>query len=80
MEEQGIFHLNERLLAEYWMCYITGPWNEYGVAKSNIANGLLPPLSGAFNNEAWKNSNGAWIRSEIWAALFPGDPDEALKV
>ena len=79
VEEQGVYRLNERILAEYWMNCITAPWNEYGVAKTNIANGLFPPLSGAFNNEIWRNSNGAWIRSEIWAALFPGDPDEALK-
>ena len=38
----------------------------------------MPPLSGACNNERWKFSNGAWIRSEIWACLFPGSPDEAL--
>ncbi len=24
------------------------------------------------------HSNGAWIRSELWACLFPGEPDEAV--
>ena len=78
VEEQGVWKLNERMLAEYWMNYIVAPWNEYGVGKTNIANGVMPPLSGACNNERWKFSNGAWIRSEIWACLFPGSPDEAL--
>ena len=78
VEEQGLWHLNERILGEYWMNYIVAPWNEYGIGKTNIANGLMPPLSGACNNEQWKFSNGAWIRSEIWACLFPGSPDEAV--
>lgn len=79
VEENGIYQVNERVLGEYWLSHITGPWNEYGVGKVNMANGLVPPLSGAFNNEQWKNSNGAWIRSEIWACLFPGAPDDALE-
>jgi ADP-ribosylglycohydrolase len=78
-EENGVFRLNERILGEYWLTYITGPWNEYGVCKANIRNGLVPPLSGSCNNDRWKFSNGAWIRSEIWACLFPGSPDEAAQ-
>jgi hypothetical protein len=78
-EESGLYHLNERVLGEYWLSHITGPWNEYGVCKSNMRNGLLPPLSGSCNNDTWKYSNGAWIRSEIWACLFPGSPDDAAQ-
>ncbi len=77
IEEHGIYQLNERIIGEYWLRFITVPWNEYGNGKFNMMNGLLPPLSGACNNDQWKNSNGAWIRSEIWACLFPGEPDEA---
>ena len=76
-EQKGIYHLNERVLGEYWLNFITGPWNEYGICKSNMVNGLTPPLSGSCNNDKWKNSNGAWIRSEIWACIFPGSPAEA---
>lgn len=78
-EKHGLFDLNERLLAEYWMQNIIGPWNEYMVCRSNICNGLYPPLSGSCNNDKWKNSNGAWIRSEIWGCLFPGAPDQAVQ-
>ena len=78
-EDNGLYHLTPRLLGEYWMNFIVGPWNEYGVCKANIANGLYPPLSGSCNNDIWKFSNGAWIRSEIWACLFPGSPDEAAE-
>ena len=78
-EDKGIYHLDERVLGEYWLSHITGPWNEYGVCKANIRNGMYPPLSGSCNNDKWKYSNGAWIRSEIWACIFPGSPDEAAQ-
>lgn len=77
-ERHGLYNLNEQLMGEYWMEAITGPWNEYGVCHANIRNGLYPPLSGSCNNDVWKYSNGAWIRSEIWACLFPGEPDAAI--
>jgi len=79
LEDRGAKALNERILAQYWVSYITAPWAEYGVCKANIRAGLLPPLSGSCNNAKWKNSNGAWIRSEIWACLFPGNPDLAIR-
>src|SRR5574344_592399 len=76
-ERYGMQNLDERKLAEYWANFITGPWNEYGVCRANIAAGLPPPLSGSCFNDQWKWSNGAWIRSEIWACIYPGSPDEA---
>jgi ADP-ribosylglycohydrolase len=67
------------ILGKYWLKYIPVNWNEYGVGKANMRTGLMPPLSGEFNNAKWKNSNGAWIRSEIWACLFPANPLMAAK-
>ena len=78
-ERYGIYNITPRLIGEYWISNIIGPWNEYATCRFNCINGFYPPLSGAVDNEAWHWSNGAWIRSEIWACLFPGDPDEALK-
>ncbi|MBR5586847.1 MAG: ADP-ribosylglycohydrolase family protein [Clostridia bacterium] len=66
-------------LANFWVTHITPNWNEYGISKRNLEMGLLPPLSGEFQNGGWKNSNGAWIRSEIWACLAPGVPNIAIK-
>lgn len=77
MEEKGVFGVNERVLGEYWMRHIVAAWNEYGIARNNIVNGLLPPLSGSTCNQKWEVSNGAWIRSEIWACVFAGTPDWA---
>ncbi len=66
-------------LAEYWLTYVTPYWNEYGIAKMNMQSHLLPPLCGEFNNPQYKHSNGAWIRTEIWACLAPGFPELAKK-
>lgn len=79
MEQVGPKELHANILADYWLSYIPPHWNEYGTGKSNLKMGLLPPLSGEFRNESWKHSNGAWIRSEIWACLAPGFPNIAIK-
>ena len=78
-EEQGVYALTPKRMAEYWLNYMAAPMGEYRNCMDNLVNGLYPPLSGSCNNEQWKNSNGAWIRSEIWACLFPGSPDEAAR-
>ena len=77
-EDCGPKMLTERVLGEYWLERIPPYWNEYGVCKSNMTRGLLPPLSGEFENE-WKHSNGAWIRTEIWACLYPGLVEDAIR-
>jgi ADP-ribosylglycohydrolase len=78
VQEQGPRGINNRVLGEYWLNYISPYWNEYGIGKGNMRAGLLPPLSGEYHNH-WKHSNGAWIRSEIWACLSPGCPDIAIQ-
>ena len=71
--------INSKTLGEYWISWITPHWNEYGVCKSNMKDGILPPMSGEYNNELWRNSNGAWIRTEIWACLYPAMPEKAIR-
>ena len=78
IREVGPLHLDCNTLGTYWLEYITPCWNEYGVAKSNMKNGLMPPLSGQFAN-TWKHSNGAWIRTEVWATLYPADTEMAVR-
>ena len=78
LEDKGAYNITGQLLGEYWLNYIPPSWNEYGIGKSNLMLGLLPPLSGEYENY-WKESNGAWIRSEIWACVTPGCPDVAIK-
>ena len=66
------------ILGEYWHSHIVPNWNEYGIGKNNMRMGLLPPLSGFVGN-IFKNSCGAFIRSEIWACLCPGHPEIAVQ-
>ncbi len=79
MDELGPESVNEETLGEYWLSYIGPHWNEYGNGKANLRRGVLPPLSGELNNEAWKHSNGAWIRTEIWACLYPLQVEKAIR-
>jgi ADP-ribosylglycohydrolase len=72
--EENKYNVDAYTLGEYWLKYIPVDWNEYGIGKTNMKLGIMPPLSGEYNNEKWKTSNGAWIRSEIWACLAPGNP------
>ena len=78
MRHLGPQGVNERSLGEYWMEYISPYWNEYGICKANMTHGLPAPMSGHYKNE-WKHSNGAWIRTEIWACLYPADVNNAVK-
>ncbi len=79
VEDFGIRHTTPQVLGEYWVDYIPAKWNEYGVGKANLQLGLLPPYSGEYKNDKWKHSNGAWIRTEIWACLLPGCPELAVQ-
>jgi ADP-ribosylglycohydrolase len=78
VEKLGARAINTALLGEFWLSYIVPHWNEYGIGKTNLERGLMSPLSGDYQND-WQNSNGAWIRTEIWACLAPGAPDIAAK-
>jgi ADP-ribosylglycohydrolase. len=70
--------INASILGEYWLSYITPHCVEYGAGKANLRMGLVPPLSGRMNN-IYKDSNGCFIRSEIWACIAPGHPEIAVK-
>ena len=78
VEKLGSKAINTAILGEFWLSYIVPHWNEYGIGKANLAKGLISPLSGEYQND-WKHSNGAWIRTEIWACLAPGCPDVAAR-
>ncbi|HHU08304.1 MAG TPA: ADP-ribosylglycohydrolase family protein, partial [Clostridiaceae bacterium] len=63
VDQLGPKAITASILAEYWLSYVMPHWNEYGVGKANLRAGFFPPLSGELNNEEWKHSNGAWIRT-----------------
>ena len=70
--------VNAEILANYWISHIYPDWSEYGMAKRNLRAGILPAASGKYHN-SFGESNGAWIRSEIWACLAPGHPEIAVR-
>ena len=74
----GPLGITPNSLGEIWLSYIVARWNEYGIGAVNMQKGLFPPLSADYDN-SWANSNGAWIRTEIWACLAPGSPQTAAK-
>ncbi len=71
-------NVNTDILAEYWTTYQIDNSSEYGVTRSNLKAGIQSPLCGIIGNNYY-NSNGAFIRSEIWAAMAPGTPEKAIE-
>jgi ADP-ribosylglycohydrolase len=68
--------VDSQILGQAWLDHIDAHPDEYGIAIWNLKRGIKPPLSGMHNN--WFTSGmGAAIRSEIWASLFPGQPEVA---
>ena len=75
IEDRGL-DVTEHDLAQCWLDCIFYNWDEYGFAKRNLRLGILPPMSGYFNN--WfRHCMGSPIRSEVWAMIAPGLPDIA---
>lgn len=78
VEQIGSRAINASTLGEFWLSFLPPHWNEYGIGKINMKRGLIPPLAGDYHN-IWKHSNGAWIRTEVWACMAPACPDLAAK-
>lgn len=53
---------------------------EYATFRKNYDLGIMPPLSGKFNNNYYIEGMGCPIRSEIWACLAPGDAKLATEL
>ena len=78
MEEKGMA-VTAADMAEAWEKHCWYPFSEYGYFLKNYERGILPPYSGAFNNNFFSESEGCPIRSEIWGMLFPEDPEKAAR-
>lgn len=70
------FGLTGEQLGQAWLDHIDFHPDEYGTAIANLKKGIMPPVSGIHNN-FFANALGAAIRSELWAAIFPGQPEVA---
>ncbi len=67
-------------LADIWKACCGYPFSEYGYFMKNYDRGIAAPYSGSFNNPFYKDGMGCPIRSEIWAAVNPGNPAEAARM
>ena len=77
LEEHGL-EVTPADLSQEWLDHITYPWCEYGFSQLNARRGLIPPLTGSYDN--WfGDCMGAPIRSEIWACVAPGLPHIACE-
>jgi len=75
LEKHGL-DLNLKHLAKCWVNDIKHGCDEYSMAIRNINRGMMPPASG-WEDNFFADGMGGAIRSEIWAAVFPGRPDVA---
>lgn len=74
--EKGNGTLSADDFGQAWLRHIHYMWDEYGRCRWNLRRGIPATAAGAFEN--WFESGmGSPIRSEIWACLFPGDPESA---
>lgn len=78
LQKKGPYFGREEL-AKMWEEKCTYFFSEYGYFMKNYKRGILPPLSGEFNNPFFKEGEGCPIRSEIWGVVFPGNPDRAAE-
>ena len=68
--------VDRKLLADAWLEHVHMWPDEYGVACRNLTRGIMPPVSGSFDN-GFTAGMGAAIRTELWACLAPGVPQLA---
>jgi len=74
LEDNGV-HIGTPILSEYFLSYLTAHTGQYGPTKANMRAGLMPPLSSMLSD--YRDSNGAFTRSEIWACIAPSCPEIA---
>lgn len=68
--------LDREDFARGWRQHIHYMWDEYGRCRWNLRRGVPLDNLGTFENP-FHAAMGSPIRSEIWACVFPGDPDSA---
>lgn len=78
-EKAGATPLSQADFGRAWLRHIHYMWDEYGRCRWNLRRGVPAGNVGTFENP-FHAGMGSPIRSEIWACLFPGDPDAARRL
>jgi len=71
--------ISSRDIGIEWVRQIPFGWSAEGVALHNLADGLMPPLSGSWRNP-FSDWIGAQMRGMICGMLAPGWPMEAARL
>ena len=75
LERHGL-DVTSHHLAQAWLEHVRFPFNEYAYGLRNLRRGLLPPVSGSYDNP-FINGMGSPIRTEVWAMVAHGRPEVA---
>ncbi|MBQ9789455.1 MAG: ADP-ribosylglycohydrolase family protein [Lentisphaeria bacterium] len=78
LREKGLY-LTSQDLIDIWQERCRYNFCEYGFFLLNVQRGIMPPLSGSWNNEFFRESEGCPIRSDIWGMIAPGNPQLAAE-
>ena len=78
LQKHGLY-IDSKTLAQYWKDHCFYTCCEYGIFIDNFNGGIMPPYSGAFNNDWYHEGMGCPIRAEIWGILCPGNPKLAAE-
>ena len=76
LEDHGPY-IGTQMLSEYFLSFVTAHCAEYGTSKVHMRAGLMPPVNSIY--DGYRDSCGAFIRSEIWACIAPGCPELAAR-
>ncbi len=76
MEKKGIYFTTDDLAEAFYNQYQPSP-GEYAHFKKNYCRGIMPPVSGWFNNQYYIDGMGCPIRSEIWGCVAAGNMELA---
>ena len=79
LEKKGIYFTAGDLAEAFYKKYPFSP-GEYAYFKKNFIRGIMPPISGLFNNTYYFNGMGCPIRSEIWACVAAGNAELAAEL
>ena len=78
MQARGVY-ISHKDMIDFWQDRCSYNFCEYGHFLHNVQRGIMPPLSGHWNNEYFRESEGCPIRSEIWGFICPGNPQLAAE-
>ena len=76
LRTQGCREVTPDVLAQAWIKHVQFPFDEYAIGIRNYRQGIPAEDCGWYDNY-FGECMGAAIRSELWAALAPGEPERA---